>query len=144
MSDFEPALLLYPSSDIQCVSQATYGTGIVLDADQRKPAPGPKDTYAYHVLKRGFDVAFSACSVVGCAIPVAVVCWLIYLDEPGFPLYRQCRVGRYGLPVEIYKLRTMVPDADCVERHLTPEQVEQWGGPAAATTTRSPNRSSPR
>ena len=110
----------------EIVSQATYGTGIVLDPDQRRPAPGPKDTYAYHVIKRGFDVAFSSCAVVGCAVPVVVICWLIYLDEPGFPLYRQRRVGRYGLPVEIYKLRTMVPDADRVERHLTPGQVEQW------------------
>ena len=110
----------------EIVSQATYGTGIVLDPDQRTPAPGPKDTYAYHVLKRGFDVAFSACAAVGCAVPAAVVCWLIYLDEPGFTLYRQRRVGRYGMPVEIYKLRTMVPDVDDVERHLAPEHVEQW------------------
>ena len=110
----------------QVIADATYGTDIVLDAEQTKPTPGLRDTYAYHVVKRGFDLAFSSAVVVASAIPMGAVCGLIYLDHPGKPIYKQRRVGRYGVPIEIYKLRTMVPGADRIEEWLTPEQIEQW------------------
>lgn len=110
----------------EVLDEATRGTDIVLNPHQKQPIPGIDDTYRYHVFKRGFDVVFSACATVACFIPTLLVCGLIWLDEPGTPIYKQRRVGRYGAPIDIYKLRTMVVGADDVEKHLTPEQVRQW------------------
>lgn len=110
----------------EVLDEATRGTGIVLNPNQKQPIPGVDDTYRYHVVKRGFDVVFSACASVACAIPTLFVCGLIWLDEPGKPIYKQRRVGRYGAPIDIHKLRTMVVGADQVEKHLTPEQIKQW------------------
>lgn len=108
------------------LDKATRGTDIVLNPVQRQPIPGIDDTYRYHVVKRGFDVVFSACASVACFIPTLAVCGLIWLDNPGSPIYKHKRVGRYGVPMNIYKLRSMVPGADEVEKHLTPEQLKQW------------------
>lgn len=110
----------------EVLDNATYGTDITLNPHQKQPIPGIDDTYRYHVIKRGFDVVFSACAAVACAIPTLLVCGLIWLDEPGVPIYKQRRVGRYGVPLDIYKLRTMVVGADDVGKHLTPEQIRQW------------------
>lgn len=108
------------------LDKATRGTDIVLNPVQRQPIPGIDDTYRYHVLKRGFDVVFSACASVACFIPTLAVCGLIWLDNPGSPIYKHKRVGRYGVPMNIYKLRSMIPGADEVEKHLTLEQLKQW------------------
>ena len=108
------------------LASATYGTDIVLNPDQRPVVPGPHDTYPYHAVKRIFDVAFSSAVVALGAIPTAFVCAAIAADDPGSPIYLQRRVGRYGVPIHIVKLRTMVSDADQVEKHLTDEQLDQW------------------
>lgn len=108
------------------LDEATRGTDVVLNPNQRQPIPGIDDTYRYHVLKRGFDVVFSACASVACFIPTLIICGLIWLDEPGSPIYKHRRVGRYGVPMNIYKLRSMIVGADDVEKHLTPEQLQQW------------------
>lgn len=110
----------------EVLKEATRGTDVILNPEQRQPVPGADDTYRYHIVKRGFDVVFSACASVACAIPTLLICGLIWLDEPGAPIYKQRRVGRYGQPIDIYKLRSMVVDADEVEKYLTPEQVKQW------------------
>ena len=60
------------------------------------------------------------------AVPMALVCLAIRLETPGSPLYAQERVGRGGSRMRIWKLRSMVADADDLERHLSPEQQEQW------------------
>jgi lipopolysaccharide/colanic/teichoic acid biosynthesis glycosyltransferase len=44
--------------------------------------------------------------VVGLAIV------LVRLESPGHPIYRQRRVGRDGVPFELYKLRTMISGAE--------------------------------
>lgn len=108
------------------LDEATRGTDITLNPNQRQPIPGNDDTYRYHVVKRGFDVVFSACASVACFVPTLIVCGLIWLDEPGAPIYKHKRVGRYGVPMNIYKLRSMVVGADDVEKHLAPEQLRQW------------------
>ncbi|WP_417118621.1 sugar transferase [Olsenella phocaeensis] len=108
------------------VSEATYGTGIVIEEEQIPPVPGSRDTKAYHIAKRVFDVAFSSVAVVVGFVPTAAICLLVALDSKGSPIYAQRRVGRYGIPVDILKIRTMVADADDVEKHLNPEQLQQW------------------
>ncbi|MGH2844130.1 MAG: sugar transferase, partial [Solirubrobacteraceae bacterium] len=43
---------------------------------------------------------------------VAVLAWRIRRESPGGALFRQTRAGRDGAPFEIFKLRTMVKDAE--------------------------------
>ena len=80
----------------------------------------------YRFVKRVFDIVFSLCVVVLGFLPVLLLCLIIRLESPGSPIYRQERVGYRGRPLRIFKLRTMVVDSDDVEKHLSPEQLEQW------------------
>ena len=77
-------------------------------------------------MKRAFDIVFSACATIVGLIPVALLCLVIRLESPGYPIYLQERVGYRGKPLRILKLRTMVADSDDVEKHLSPEQLAQW------------------
>ena len=80
----------------------------------------------YRVIKRAFDIVFSGCVIAVGAIPGALLSVAIAVDTKGSPIYTQTRVGRYGKQVSIYKFRTMVADADDVEKYLSPEQLRQW------------------
>ena len=80
----------------------------------------------YRIVKRAFDIVFSGCVIAVGAIPCAVLSVAIAADTKGSPIYSQTRVGRYGKPFSIYKFRTMVADADNVEKYLSPEQLRQW------------------
>lgn len=71
----------------------------------------------YLVIKRLFDIAFSSAVIVVGFIPSLILCVLICIDSPGFPLYAQKRVGRLGPSGEIreftmWKFRSMVKNAD--------------------------------
>ena len=41
-------------------------------------------------------------------------------------MYSQERIGKGGKTIRVLKLRSMVADADNVERHLDPDQLKQW------------------
>jgi lipopolysaccharide/colanic/teichoic acid biosynthesis glycosyltransferase len=59
------------------------------------------------LAKRLFDVlAAGAGALVLAPLLLGVALW-IRLDSPGPVLFRQVRVGRHGVPFEIYKFRTM-------------------------------------
>lgn len=90
---------------------------VVANADRR---------LVYRVVKRTFDVVFSAGVTVVLAIPVAIVCVAILIESPGAPMYSQERIGKGGKTIRVLKLRSMVADADNVERHLDPDQLKQW------------------
>jgi exopolysaccharide biosynthesis polyprenyl glycosylphosphotransferase len=72
-------------------------------------------------LKRSFDILGTVViSVV--ALPVVAICALaIAINSPGSPLYRQERLGRHGRPFQVWKLRSMVKDA---ERQTGPVMTE--------------------
>ncbi len=80
----------------------------------------------YRFIKRTFDIAFSGCVIAGLFIPCAVLSVAIALDTKGSPLYSQVRVGKHGKPFRIYKFRSMVADADNVEKYLSSEQLAMW------------------
>jgi len=64
------------------------------------------------VAKRALDLLVGGLGSAIAAPLIAVAMLAIRLESPGHPIYRQTRVGRDGVPFEIYKLRTMVSGAE--------------------------------
>lgn len=81
---------------------------------------------SYRVLKRIFDVVFSAVVIAVGLVPSVLLSVAIAVDTKGSPIYSQERVGRFGKPFRIYKFRSMVADADDVEKYLNPKQLAEW------------------
>lgn len=80
----------------------------------------------YRFVKRAFDIAFSGVVCAVGLVPCLLLSAAIALDTKGSPLYSQERVRRGGRPFRIYKFRSMVADADDVEKYLSPGQLRQW------------------
>lgn len=57
--------------------------------------------------KRAFDLAASLLGLMLLAPLLASIALWIRLDSPGPVLFRQVRIGRYGVPFSIVKFRTM-------------------------------------
>ncbi|MEQ1955519.1 sugar transferase [Mesorhizobium sp. CN2-181] len=68
----------------------------------------------YLALKFGFDIAIALVLAPFVLLIVGILALLVRLDG-GAAFYRQPRVGKNGKVFTLWKLRTMVPDA---ERHL--------------------------
>jgi lipopolysaccharide/colanic/teichoic acid biosynthesis glycosyltransferase len=65
-------------------------------------------------LSRAFDVVIAGVLLVLAAPVIAAALIAIRLETPGSPIYRQRRVGKDGVPFDLYKLRTMVSGAEHV------------------------------
>lgn len=66
----------------------------------------------YEPTKRFLDLLIAA-TVLLIAMPLLILASLaIRLDSPGSVLYRRRVVGRYGLPFDALKLRTMIENGD--------------------------------
>lgn len=63
-------------------------------------------------IKRVFDVFFSIVGLVLSAPVIAILAICIKFDSPGPVIFRQERVGRHKKPFMMYKLRSMVADAE--------------------------------
>ncbi len=75
------------------------------------------DFESYQSLKRLMDVA-GALALLPLVIPILGACWLaIRIDSPGPVFFSQRRTGKGGRPFKMYKLRTMVENADQL-KHL--------------------------
>jgi lipopolysaccharide/colanic/teichoic acid biosynthesis glycosyltransferase len=72
--------------------------------------------------KRALDlaIAFGALALTGPLLAVVLV--VIRLESHGHPVYRQRRVGRDGVPFELYKLRTMVSGAERMGKGLAVDE----------------------
>jgi lipopolysaccharide/colanic/teichoic acid biosynthesis glycosyltransferase len=53
---------------------------------------------------------------------LAAACLAIRLESPGSPIYRQRRVGKDGMPFDLYKLRTMVIGAEAIGAGLAVDE----------------------
>jgi lipopolysaccharide/colanic/teichoic acid biosynthesis glycosyltransferase len=72
----------------------------------------PRLTAVQHALKRTTDIVV-ALILLMLSLPVlAVAALAIKLDDRGPVLFHQRRIGRHGVPFDVVKLRTMVPDAE--------------------------------
>ena len=75
-------------------------------------------TRSSHALKRAFDLFGSTLMLIAVAPIMAAVAIAIRLDGRGPILFRQTRIGRDGAPFEIFKFRTMVPEAEALKGGL--------------------------
>jgi len=89
------------------VSEASTGTLVDVEVE-------PLDLQD-HVLKRGFDVAFSLVGLLACAPLFGVIAALIKLDSDGPVLYSQRRTSGLGGTLTVYKFRTMHPEGESPE-----------------------------
>ena len=63
------------------------------------------------IAKRVFDVLASGLGLILLAPVLLAISVAVKLDSPGPVMFRQPRVGRWGVPFDIHKFRTMVADA---------------------------------
>jgi lipopolysaccharide/colanic/teichoic acid biosynthesis glycosyltransferase len=64
------------------------------------------------LTRRLLDVVAGTCALLLAAPIMAVAMLAIRLESRGHPIYRQRRIGRYGRPFDLFKLRTMVDGAE--------------------------------
>jgi sugar transferase (PEP-CTERM system associated) len=64
------------------------------------------------MLQRWYSLLISLIGVVVAAPIMLLVALAVKLSSAGPILYRQRRVGQYGVPFEVYKFRSMVADAE--------------------------------
>jgi lipopolysaccharide/colanic/teichoic acid biosynthesis glycosyltransferase len=107
-----------PVSDVSnSIKVSAFDHGAASKAMRRQPAPY-RDFF-----KRLLDVAFVVATSI-LTVPVvgllAAVIWL----KGGQPFYSQTRIGRGGRTFRIYKLRTMVRDADQILAARLDESAE--------------------
>lgn len=80
-------------------------------------------------LKRAIDLVFCIL-MLPVVLPLGLLlAFLIRLDSPGAPIYRQMRIGRDGRLLRVYKFRTMVSDAEArLKEWLAgdPDLKEEW------------------
>ena len=80
------------------------------------------------VAKRASDLA-GALALLPFALPVlAAALAATWLRDGKNPLYRSVRVGKGGVPFALYKVRSMVPDADRIKKGLE-KANERTDGP---------------
>ena len=67
------------------------------------------------MVKRLFDICFSAVILVFTSPLMGLIALLIRLDSPGPVFFRQKRIGESGRPFEMIKFRTMVQNAESLQ-----------------------------
>ena len=76
------------------------------------PLDPPQTGGFYRLSRRLFDLAFALLGLLTLIILLPWVAPLIKLGSPGPVFFRQTRLGRGGRPFTLYKLRSMVVDAE--------------------------------
>jgi exopolysaccharide biosynthesis polyprenyl glycosylphosphotransferase len=78
----------------------------------------PRPSLTTAVIKAAFDRLAAAVLLLIVSPVLAAMCIAVRLDSPGKALFTQTRVGRYGRHFKVYKMRTMVQDAESVKLAL--------------------------
>lgn len=80
---------------------------------------GPPPRILYEAAKRVFDLAAAAALLLLLSPLLLAIALLVRLDSAGPVLFRQQRVGKQGKLFQLYKFRTMYPDAPAYSKSPT-------------------------
>lgn len=73
-------------------------------------------------MRRAFDIAVSLTSLlVTSPILIGSIIWIV-IESPGSPFFRQSRVGKDGRDFKLWKLRTMVKNAESIGAGLAVDE----------------------
>jgi exopolysaccharide biosynthesis polyprenyl glycosylphosphotransferase len=75
-------------------------------------------TRSSRLVKRAFDLVGASVACIVAAPLMVAIAIAIRLDSKGPILFRQVRAGRDGVPFEMLKFRSMVPDAEALKSGL--------------------------
>ena len=108
-------------------SPAPASGGVGQAVREREATKKRSEKRGYEFAKRMFDIIGSAVGMI-VLIPVFLVISIMILAERSgkHVFYKQRRIGRYGREIYIYKFRTMVDDADNVEKWLNKDQLRRY------------------
>lgn len=84
----------------------------------------PAQTLPVRAAKRSMDVLGSAALMIVLAPVLIAVALAVMLTSRGPVLYRQERIGKDGMPFQIFKFRSMELDADSKLQHLLRSQAK--------------------
>ncbi|NMF83029.1 sugar transferase [Nodosilinea sp. P-1105] len=77
--------------------------------------------------KRVVDVLAASTAVVLASPLYLLIALLIYIDSPGPIFYKQTRIGLKNKPFQVWKFRTMVPNADKLQKQLEAQNETKDG-----------------
>lgn len=97
------------------------------ELDEARAIDTPKKKRrAYLAVKRLFDIVASLLGLL-VTIPITLPVAIAIRAGDGSPtIHKRICLGRNGKTYKMYKFRTMVMDADNLERWLTPEQIKEY------------------
>lgn len=87
----------------------------------------PQYSWPTRFVKRTIDIAFSCLALIVAAIPLAIVAVLVKMEDGGPVIYQQNRIGQYGVPFKVYKIRSMRVDADKMDVALAQQEGKEHG-----------------
>ena len=76
------------------------------------PMDSAETSIFYSLFSRIFDILSASIGLIFLLPFFPLIALVIYLDSPGPIFYMQERVGKKGKKFNLYKLRTMIPDAE--------------------------------
>jgi exopolysaccharide biosynthesis polyprenyl glycosylphosphotransferase len=119
-----------------------------IDQSRLRPVPLAHEPFVYvepaslrrgqRAVKRALDDTVSAALLVVSAPVLLVAMLAVKLQDGGPAIFRQVRVGKDGEPFTLFKLRTMVPDAE--QQLVDVTSVNQRAGGPLFKATHDPRR----
>ena len=80
----------------------------------------------YLIVKRIIDIIGALCGIILLSPVLIVVAIMSKLDSKGPVFFGHKRLGMNGELIKVYKYRTMLPNAEELLKHLTPEQETEF------------------
>lgn len=92
----------------------------------RKRRKGPRRPhFGYTPLKRTMDVTLGLLLGLSAAPLIVLAALAVLVTSPGNPFFVQTRIGQGGREFRLFKIRTMIPNAD----RMVPHELNETNGP---------------
>ena len=84
------------------------------------------DKKVYTFFKRMFDIFSSLIAIIVFSPIILLVAIAVKIDSKGPIVFGHTRIGKNGVPIKVYKFRSMVQNADEVFNNFTEEQKKEY------------------